>query len=219
MEECCRLPLAGESTTGCAPGLARGRPPPLAHAWASFGPDRTRGRAPPPAVGSASTRRAYHAGGLRGSDASCKERIRPCGREHQAPARRPRAGAPSAACGSTCFAAAAECSPAARAGSELRCWVRELDLRRRVQSCCWGTMGKNRGSPLLSVNEEEGGGCTGGEARHLLAWTSLANWRWPNLAFPWSQAKRPIWLAVAWLRRLAKQPNMGWVAYGSLVGG
>jgi len=165
LEECCRLPLAGESTTGCAPGLARGRPPPLAHAWASFGPDHTRGRAPPPAVGSTSTRRAYHAGGLRGSDASCKERIRPCGREHQAPARRPRAGAPSAACGSTCFAAAAECSPAAKAGLELRCWVRELDLRRRVQSCYWGTMGKNRGSPLLSVNVEEGGGCTGGEAR------------------------------------------------------
>jgi len=79
-------------------------------------------------VGSASTRRAYHAGGLRGSDASCKERIRPCGREHQAPARCPRAGAPSAACGSTCFAAAAECSPAAKAGLELRCWVREVHV-------------------------------------------------------------------------------------------
>ena len=73
VEECCRPPLAGESATGCAPGLTRGRPPPLAHAWASFGPDRTR----PPAMGSASTRRAYHAVGLRGSDASCKERIRP----------------------------------------------------------------------------------------------------------------------------------------------
>ena len=72
VEECCRPPLAGESATGCAPGLTRGRPPPLAHAWASFGPDRTRGRAPPPAMGSASTRRAYHAVGLRGSDAAAR---------------------------------------------------------------------------------------------------------------------------------------------------
>ena len=53
-------------------------------------------------------------------------------------------------------------------------------------------------SQVLLGNEEGEGGCTGGDARQIVgatsAWTSLANGRQPN---PWSQAKRPIWLAVA----------------------
>jgi len=75
----------------------------------------------------------------------------------------------------------------------------------------------------VGEQEEGGGRRTGGDARQVVrapcACASLANWRRWNRTFLWSEAKRPIWLAVAWLRRLARQPNMGWVAYGSLVGG
>ena len=42
----------------------------------------------------------------------------------------------------------------------------------------------------------------------LLAWTRLANWGRPNLAFLWSQTKRPIWLAIVRLKRLVGQPNI-----------
>ena len=74
----------------------------------------------------------------------------------------------------------------------------------------------------LADEEEERGRRTRGDGRHVVgapsAWTSVANWRRPIPPFPWSQAKRPIWLAVAWLKRLARQPNMYWVVYWSMVG-
>ena len=75
-------------------------------------------------------------------------------------------------------------------------------------------------SRVLLGNEEGEGGCTGGDARQIVGatsgWTSLANCRRPNLAFPWCRTKRPIWLGVARLQRLVRQPNnMDWVAYGA----
>ena len=71
----------------------------------------------------------------------------------------------------------------------------------------------------MSGNEKKGVDAREVSRDKLLAWTSLANWRWLNLAFLWSQAKRPIWLAIARLKRLVKQLNINWVVYGSLAGG
>jgi len=57
----------------------------------------------------------------------------------------------------------------------------------------------------LSENEKKGVDARDLSRDKLLAWTSLANWRRPNLAF---QAKRPIWLAIVRLKRLVGQPNI-----------
>ena len=120
--------------------LRRGR----AHG-ASYDRGRARGRAPPPAVGSASTRRACHVGGWSG------ERRRLHGAHPAVRARAPSSGAVLV----RVLHRRSRVLPRRERGSELGRRVRELDLRRRVQSCCRGTKGKNRGLPLLSRNKEE----------------------------------------------------------------
>ena len=134
LEARCRPPLAGKLChQPCGPrsSLARGRVPPSPHARASFALGRMRGRAPPPAMGSASTRYqaslscgrveggATLAAGSSSSRAGESAELR-CGVS---------AGAPPAACGSPCSTATAECSPAASGG---------LNSAAACESCCQG---------------------------------------------------------------------------------